>query len=1124
MNSATQSVSVAEVAIEYPTYPVGEPEKHPLFLEKRVYQGSSGKIYPLPFIDKVFDVPEVRRYRAVRLENEFVRIFLLPEIGGRIHAIQDKTNNDYDVLYHHTVIKPALVGLGGPWISGGMEFNWPQHHRPGTFMPVDWTIERAADHSVTVWMSEHDPLTRLKGMHGVRLTPDSSLIELRVRLFNRTPYLQTFLWWANAAVKVHEDYQSFFPPDVYYVADHAKRAISSFPIASGLYYGVDYQKRPGANDLRFYKNIPVPTSYMVVESKYGFLGGFDYRANGGFVHVADRLLAPGKKQWTWGNSEFGYAWDRELSDDCAPYIELMAGVYTDNQPDFSYLQPYETKSFSQFWWPIKAIGSVQNANQTAAIRLTADKQGNCELGLVAPRTIENARLLIRGSQDLRLEKIINVAPGQLWTEKVKIPSNTNIEQVALFDSAGCELLSYEPNIRPERVQLPNPAMEPPEPNEITSSDELFLVGEHLEQYRHPTRDPELYWSEAIRRDSGDYRSRVALARRCIGRFEYREAIDHLNAAIKRLTTFHPNALTGEAHYYLGIALRFLNDCALAEDAFGKAAWDRSWAQAARYELALLACRQKDFVKAGELLASLESETALNNHATILRSIVAWIENDRVTSTRILQELLQRDPLDHWAFYELVRQTPGGRFEEFLARCRNDAQTILDLAFNYAEGGFIREAIDLVELHQDSPKPPTITPTPLASTTMTKFVLAWLYSQISDEKRSKSRLADAQQAELSYFFPSRAFEAQVLEWAISQFGSCRNAAYGLGNLYYDRQRHSDAIRIWELGANDDPRFAPLQRNLGLAYWNQKREPRKAYEAYDQALALAPSDARLAYEHDQLRKRLNESPQARLAALEAKLGIVLSRDDFSVEYLSLLNSVGRYQDALTLMFTRRFHPWEGGEGKVLTQYRIARIALGFELLNQGNAALALEHFDGASKPPRNLGEEFHYLQSKAEVNYWRGQALAMLGYAKEAEEAFLSSANEAQDFKEMAVTLHSSSSFYRGLSLRALKRHDEAQQLFSALRQHAEQVKQLPAKIDYFATSLPNMLVFEDDLSRANQIDGLFLEGLAFAGLGRFREAQCCFSQVLALDASHLDARQQLGLGTAPAETDLSAPSG
>jgi tetratricopeptide (TPR) repeat protein len=1107
-NSETQPVLAEEFTIEYPTYPVGEPERHPLFFEKRVYQGSSGKVYPLPFIDKVFDVPEIRGYRAVRLENQFVRVLLLPEIGGRVHAIEDKANDDYDILYHHKVIKPALVGLSGPWISGGIEFNWPQHHRPGTFMPVDWTIERSADNSVTVWMSDHDPLTRLKGMHGLRLTPDSSLIELRVRLFNRTPYRQTFLWWANAAVKVHDDYQSFFPPDVYYVADHAKRAISSFPLASGSYYGVDYQKRPGANDLRFYKNIPVPTSYMVVESEYGFLGGYDYRANGGFVHVADRSVAPGKKQWTWGNAAFGCAWDRELSDDSAPYIELMGGVYTDNQPDFSYLLPYETKSFSQFWWPIKGIGPVQNANRYAAIRVTRDNQGNCEIRLVSPSTIKNARLLVQGSGDPYVDRTVNLVPSEIWTHNIS--AATKLNRLVLVDSAGRELLSYEVSTDSDRIKLPNPATEPRDPAEINSSDELFLVGEHLEQYRHPTRDPETYWNEVIRRDSGDYRSRVALARRCIGRFQYQEAISHLILAIQRLTAFHPNPISGEAHYYLGVALRFSNNCSTAEDAFGKAAWDRSWLEPATYELGLLACRRKDFVRAAELLRVLELSE--NNHAAVLRSLVAWMQNDRSNSAKVLEALLRRDPLDHWAFYELVRQTSGGSFDEFLSRCHNDAQTILDLAFNYIEGGFVQEAIDLVELHQNSPSPNSVTPNPSAKTIMIQFVLAWLYDQIGDEKGSKDSLANAQRAVPFYFFPSRALEVQVLEWAITRPGSRRNAAYGLGNLYYDRRRHSDAIQTWEAGANDDPHFAPLQRNLGLAYFNHSREPAKAREAYDRALHFAPSDRRLAYEHDQLSKRLHESPEIRINALETAIEIVLSRDDFTVEYLSLLNFVGRHDDALRLMLSRRFHPWEGGEGKVLAQYRFARIALGCELLQRGDSAGALKQFISASVPPRNLGEEFHFLQSRADVNYWCGRALSMLGRPKDSEDAYLSSAEETQDFQGMAVRLYSSSTYYRGLSLLALKRDHEAQQLFSALREHAEGLKKLPAKIDYFATSLPNMLVFEDDLSRVNQIDGLLLEGLSLAGLGRFKDAQNCFFQVLKLDPSHLDAKQQLRLGT------------
>ena len=262
-----------------------------MFLEKRVYQGSSGKVYPNPFTDRVALEKKDQTYRAIMLENEFVQLMILPEIGGRIHAGLDKTNG-YDFFYRQHVIKPALVGLLGPWISGGVEFNWPQHHRPSTYMPVHASIEEHADGSRTVWLSEHDPMLRMKGMVGICLSPGKSLVEAKVRLYNRTPLPQTFLWWANVAVRVHDQYQAFFPPDVTFVADHAKRAISSFPIARNSYYGVDY--RPGT-DISWYKNIPVPTSYMVTESKYDFFGGYDHARKAGLVHTSNHHVAPGKE-------------------------------------------------------------------------------------------------------------------------------------------------------------------------------------------------------------------------------------------------------------------------------------------------------------------------------------------------------------------------------------------------------------------------------------------------------------------------------------------------------------------------------------------------------------------------------------------------------------------------------------------------------------------------------------------------------------------------------------------------------------------------------------------------------------------------------------------------------------
>ena len=245
-----------------PTYAPMPADRNPMFLEKRVYQGSSGAVYPLPFIDRIGTEAEPRSWQAVHLENEFLRIMILPEIGGRIHVGLDKTNG-YDFFYRQNVIKPALVGLAGPWISGGVEFNWPQHHRPATFMPVAFHIEQHPDGSRTVWCSDHDPMNRLKGMHGVCLHPERAYIELKVRLYNRTPFIQTFLWWANVAVPVDEHYQSFFPQDVQYVADHARRAISNFPLCAGSYYGINYG-RPRAVWASRKKKCPVSSRPMEV--------------------------------------------------------------------------------------------------------------------------------------------------------------------------------------------------------------------------------------------------------------------------------------------------------------------------------------------------------------------------------------------------------------------------------------------------------------------------------------------------------------------------------------------------------------------------------------------------------------------------------------------------------------------------------------------------------------------------------------------------------------------------------------------------------------------------------------------------------------------------------------------
>ncbi|MEN0021467.1 MAG: DUF5107 domain-containing protein, partial [Planctomycetota bacterium] len=351
------AVQVRRERMTIPTYEIGEPDRNPMFLEKRVYQGSSGAVYPHPVVEDIAREKRDVEWDAVVLENRFLKIVVLPELGGRVQIALDKTNN-YNFVYHNRVIKPALVGLAGPWISGGIEFNWPQHHRPNTYGPVDCDIERHDDGSVTVWCHEIDRMRGTRGTHGLRLRPDRAYLEIDVRLHNRTRMPQTFLWWANPACAVDDNHQSIFPPDVHAVMDHGKRDVSSFPIATGEYYKVDYS--PGT-DISRYRNIPVPTSYMAYHSNYNYVGSYDWGREAGLLHVANRHVSPGKKQWTWGHGDFGQAWDRHLTDEDGPYIELMCGVFTDNQPDFTWLAPGEQKNFTQYFMPYKGVGRVGNA-------------------------------------------------------------------------------------------------------------------------------------------------------------------------------------------------------------------------------------------------------------------------------------------------------------------------------------------------------------------------------------------------------------------------------------------------------------------------------------------------------------------------------------------------------------------------------------------------------------------------------------------------------------------------------------------------------------------------------------------------------------------------------------------
>ena len=1030
------------------------PDRFPAFLETRVYQGSSGKVFPLPFHERIHKDKQPQSWKAVHLENRWLRLMILPELGGRIHIAYDKVG-DYDIFYRNNVIKPALVGLAGPWISGGVEFNWPQHHRPATFLPTDVTIEEEADGSVTVWCSDHDPFARMKGMHGIRLRPDSSRIEARVRLFNRSETSQTFLWWANVAAAVDDGYQSFFPRDVDHVADHAKRAVVSFPEANSPYYGIDYQARidadtPDAARLDWYRNIPVPTSYMVTSTRDEFFGGYDHGREAGFVHWADRSVSPGKKQWTWGNSAFGQAWDRNLTDTDGPYIELMAGVYTDNQPDFAYLSPGETKTFSQFWYPIRHIGPAVQASAALAAGLSA-RGRTIVIGLHASETIDTAILRLETATGIVLHtESLSLTPdaARLIEVDPRIEVDPDSLRLSVHDADDRLLLLVQP-VEAQAEAEADPAIAPPMPSEVETVDELVQIATYLDQFRHASRSAEPYWRRVLDLDPGESRATAALGELAYRSGQYGAAVDFLERSVRRRTAWAPTPARGDAHYLLGLALLRLARTDEACAALSRASWDAAYASPARYLIARQAVADHDDVRAVDILRSLVSADPDHLQARNLLVLSLRRSGDTAQADDVLTATLARDPLDAWA-----RDLAGLPASE-------DSTILLDVALDYASAGFSSDALRLIDEAESA-----LTERPIGQVNTAPLLWyhrARILRRAGDETGAARATEAAARCDSRNALPSRLDDIDALEAARASDPADATATALLGHWYYDRRRYQDAISAWEASVDAKPAddiASVVERNLAIAAYNVLRDPAIAREHYRRALAAAPDDPKLWFESDQLDARSGVSADDRVNRLGSRLDVVAQRDDLTVVYARLLVECDRADDAAAILRDRHFQPWEGGEGAALEAWERAAFARSAAAQRRGDHAEAILILDTVFTPPQSLGEDRHPLANVSEHHLRLGDAWQATGDPERAAAHWRRAAASVSDFTNMSETPFSTQTVFAVVALRRLGRMHEASDLEQALEAWSDEYAERDVQIDYFATSLPTMLLFID----------------------------------------------------------------
>ena len=955
-------------------------------------------------------------------------------------------------------------------------------------------------------MGEIENMFRTEGVLGVTLYPDKAYIELSAKLYNRTKMPQTFLWWANPAVAVNDDTISVFPEDVTAVYDHGKRDVISFPYAEGTYYKHKYDHV----NIAQYKNIPVPTSYMAYRSDYNFIGEYDYGKQAGLLHVADHHIAPGKKQWTWGCGEFGKAWDLALTDEDGPYIELMTGCFTDNQPDFTWIQPQETKNFKQYFMPYKNIGYVKNATIDAAVNVEYDEtKGQLTVSAYTTSVQKEAKIQLTlpgengGQGKVLYEEVSDLSPEQ--TCKVKVDRQTLQQfisqktekqndteaicglRVSVLASDGRELVSYR---IPEKIEaeVPEPAKAAPLPEECETTEDLFLYGLHVEQYRHATYHPEDYYVEGLRRDPTDIRLNNAYGRCLLKKCDFAGAEKYFRKAVEKSVRSNPNPYDYEPYYNLGLSLKYQGKEKEAYDAFYKAIWGGNFQAPGFYELACLDAKAGRFAEALEhvnesILRQYQCMKARALKENILKKLGRVQEAEELH-----KESLKIDPL-----YD--RQPE-----------KINHNTLLELMIDLYEAGDYAQGITLAEKwveQQNVSRQEDIYP-------LVYYYIAYGYQNLHRKENTEQTnhymtvyVTLGENAVADGCFPHRTEDYIVLK-SLAEDYYLDMVYYYLGCLLYDRRAYGEAIADYEEAARRYPDFPTVHRNLALAYYNVKKQPQRAYEEMEKAFALDETDARVYLELDQLKKRLNVPVKERRSDMEKHFDLVESRDDLYLEYVTLLNTLGENAKALDLIMVRKFHQWEGGEGKVAAQYLTALYQLAKVAVAKEDYAEAKELLlQAVDEYPHNLGEG--KLESAQENNlyYLLGLVQEKLG---ETEEAFVNLTKACYGESEPVGMMYYNDQppemiYYQGLAYRKLGDEEQAVQRFCKLVDYGKEHIGDEIKIDYFAVSLPDLLIFEEDLKERNRKHCLFMMSLGLKGLGRTDEAEKYAQQLLAMDNAH-----------------------
>ncbi|MFB0516880.1 MAG: DUF5107 domain-containing protein [Candidatus Neomarinimicrobiota bacterium] len=994
------SVRMREESMIIPTWEIGPVEANPTF----AWSSPRRPVYPYPYKEILTNEKGEKTYTACWLENEFIQVLVLPEIGGRLHGAKDKTN-DYNFFYWQPTIKPALIGMTGAWISGGIEWNFPYGHRPTGFSPVSYNLVENEDGSHTVWVGETEWVNRMRWVIGLTVYPGRSIIEAKVRLMNPAPLHHSYYMWATTAVNANENYQAIYPTRL--MTEHGKFEFFRWPIHEGV-------------DISWWKNIPNASSFFAVE-RGDFFGGYDHGKQAGTILTGDKHIIIGKKLWTWGTSPFGRIWESILTEGQGPYLEPQAGAFADNQPDNHWLESGEVKAFSFFFYPVRDIGAYKKANINGALNLEFDED-RISIGVYSTAIVKPGIIRLTRGGDVILEEKLNIDPSRPFIRQLDVEGASDSREdfrLCLLDAESNELVSYSPEIL-EELPIPEPAPVYGPPQTIASVDELWQIGDFKSKYKYQDLRAGFddYFKEALRQDPGHAPSHISLAEWDLKRADYRSALRHLDAAGQR----SPD--NGTVFYMKAVAQEALGNYDAAYDLYYRSVHYQQYLSQAYQCITRLDLRRGDFEQASQHVCKAIQSNTLNPQLWALKATVLRFNVESEQAQAAAERALTLDPVNFYAMNELYlamkAQGKSGRAQKKkLAQILlDDPHYYIELALHYLNAGLHEDAAEVLERIEGDKQ---------SRSALTGYYSAYCQDGLGDRKAAARLYKEAARRPVDYCFPFRLEAINVFRAAFVANPGDARAHYFLGLVYGGLGEVDSAMVHWQQAVRLEPGNARAWRNLGLAHLNVSGDLQAAMQCYEQAFKLLPKDSRILLELDKVRQARKESTAERLSFLRQHQKVVESRDDLLTSMLDLMVREGEYEEALEHYLSHHFHNWEGGYS-IHNAYMEANIGMAQRARTPHEA---LECYLRACEYPPNLEFAPREPNLRGFLYYPMAQLYRQLNDEHKADSLLTIAAGESTAKPTLA-------SYYQALALRELGKSKEADRILEALQKEGQQL--------------------------------------------------------------------------------------